>query len=82
MPKILLQKAEEIFPALKESMVSVVHMKWFYELVLWLFDTGRWFIRIPLVYAIRKVRDETWKIWTELLTHQVLMCAADGDVLG
>jgi hypothetical protein len=27
MPKILLQKAEEIFPALKESMVSVVHMK-------------------------------------------------------
>jgi hypothetical protein len=27
MPKILLQRAEEIFPALKESMVSVVCMK-------------------------------------------------------
>ena len=27
MPKVLLQKAEEIFSALKESMVSVVCMK-------------------------------------------------------
>jgi hypothetical protein len=27
MPKVVLQRAEEIFPALKESMVSVVCMK-------------------------------------------------------
>jgi hypothetical protein len=27
MPKLVLQRAEEIFPALKESMVSVVCMK-------------------------------------------------------
>ena len=70
MSKILLQRAEEIFPALKASTVSVVCMKWFYELVLWLFDTGRWLIGIPLVYAIRKVHNELLDIWTELLTRQ------------
>jgi hypothetical protein len=69
MPKLVLQRAEEIFPALKETMVSVVCMKWFYVLVLWLVDTGRWLISIPLVCAIRKVCDEIWKIWTEWLTH-------------
>jgi len=67
MPKILLLRAEDIFPALMESMVSVVCMKWFYELVLWLFDTGRWLFIIPLVYGIRKFPDKIWDIWTEWL---------------
>jgi hypothetical protein len=33
-PQILLQRAEEIYPALKESTVSVACMKRFYELVV------------------------------------------------
>jgi hypothetical protein len=34
LPKILLQRAEKIFPSLNESTVSVVCMKCFYELVV------------------------------------------------
>jgi hypothetical protein len=34
MPRIILQRAEEIFPPLKESLVSVLHRKLMYQLVL------------------------------------------------
>jgi len=34
MPTIILQRAEELFPALKESMVSVLYRKLMYQLVL------------------------------------------------
>jgi len=34
MPRISLQRAEEIFPALKQSSVSVLHRQSIYELVL------------------------------------------------
>jgi hypothetical protein len=34
MPKIFLQRAEEVFPALKENWVSVFHSKLIYQLVL------------------------------------------------
>jgi len=34
MPTIILQRAEEVFPALKESLVSVLYRKLIYQLVL------------------------------------------------
>jgi len=34
MPRIILQRAEEVFPALKENLVSVLHRKLIYQLVL------------------------------------------------
>jgi hypothetical protein len=34
MPRIVLQRAEEVFPALKENLVSVLHRKLIYQLVL------------------------------------------------
>jgi len=35
MPRIILQRAEEVFSALKESLVSVLYRKLIYQLVLW-----------------------------------------------
>jgi len=34
MPTIILQRAEEVFPALKENLVSVLYRKLMYQLVL------------------------------------------------
>jgi hypothetical protein len=34
MPNIFPQRAEELFPALKESLVNVLHRKLIYQLVL------------------------------------------------
>jgi len=34
MPTIILQRAEEVLPALKESLVSVLYRKLIYQLVL------------------------------------------------
>ena len=34
MPTIILQRAEEVFPALKENLVSVLYRKLIYQLVL------------------------------------------------
>jgi hypothetical protein len=34
MPRIILQRAEEVFSALKESLVSVLYRKLIYQLVL------------------------------------------------
>jgi hypothetical protein len=34
MPRIFLQRAEELFPALKENRVSMFHSKLIYQLVL------------------------------------------------
>jgi len=35
MPTIILQRAEVVFSALKESLVSVLYRKLIYQLVLW-----------------------------------------------
>jgi hypothetical protein len=34
MPTVILQRAEEVFPALKENLVSVLYRKLIYKLVL------------------------------------------------
>jgi len=35
MPSLFLQRTEELFPAIKDSLVSVLHRKLIYQLVLW-----------------------------------------------